>query len=449
MKVTMLYPPDSTTSTVNDMHLLYLQALNSMRPEFEIQIIGRIPEPRFRQTVPTTLPYLDFFSQGSFNKTLNQSELADAERQIGMPYEFLFACNQRRWGWLDKNGCDQKVARYVPVWQKLLKGTDALITTLDNLFFIQTAEGVASKMGIPIIKPISGRLVNNSVVFWDRHNLPIFHTWDIDSKNDIYDRFAARTSQKAQVRLHTSSITSTSGFISKISSIPNKIRELQSSPPADADIPRLRDKYLRLSDIAMMMQIFPGWNRILCKHPHPNDRYFLFALHFEWEANMAAREPFTNQLQLAETISKCLPSGTKLYIKTPPHWKSCDQYPMDMYRLYKQPNVRIIHPSSNTTDLINNSIGVIAINSTVGYEALLAKKPLLAIGHEWFKEAGINIKDLNTELPAALMAAANDTLHMEDTDLFLRRYAANIVPIEGKEIFAAVFRKVILHVRGR
>jgi hypothetical protein len=444
----MLYPPDATTHEVNDMHLLYFQALEKMQPEFEVTVIGRITEEQFRKTVPTTLKYVDFFQSG-FTKEMSDVDISEAEHQTGMPFNFMFMCNQRRWSWYDKSSI-KKAARYVSIWRTLLAGTDVLVTTLDNLYFIYTAEGVAAKLGIKIIKPLKGRLVDDGVVFWDKDNLPIMHEWQWEQESPAYKSFINRAVKKAQVRIHTSGISSTSGLAGRMLNIPKKILSLASNSRSsmDADIPSLHRKYDVLGSMALQMLLYPMLHSCFYSRPQQGECYFLFPLHFEWEANLAFREPFLNQIRTARHIADSLPHGTYLYVKPHPHWKNCDQWLAPMFFLkHYSDKIRILPPSLNTADLIRDSIGVIAINSTVGYEALHMKKPLIVLGHEWFKEAGVDIKDLN-ELPKALMAVAAGEYDVKHNDLFLRRYAANLTMTGDIEKFTKDFKSAIMKVNG-
>lgn len=439
MKVTMLYPPDATTNEINDMHLLYLQALE--KSGFDVQIVGRITEEEFRKTCPVNLKYVDFFKQGDFTKKLTQEEIEEAERDIGLPFNFIYTCNQIRWGWLERKGIDEKAARYVEVWKKLLKGTDVLITTLDNLYFIYTAEGIAKSMNIPIIKPLKGRLVNNSVIFWNDKNLPI--PYKKRQTHEIYDRFVSRAVEKEAVKIHTSSIQNSTGLIGRALNIPKKLFAL-SRGKVDADIPNIIPKYTELISMGVRLVVNPILNSFIWEKPRTDEYYYLFPLHFEWEANLAYREPFIHQVQLAYQISASLPINTYLYVKVHPHWKNCDQHILDMIDLSSVHNIRIIEPKANTTDLIKNSVGVITINSTVGYEAMLAKKPLVVIGHEWFRECvGVeDVKDLSEELPRALLKILYGECKTESYDTFLKAYADCIVPVDDN--FANEMKEAII-----
>jgi hypothetical protein len=429
MKVTILYPPDITSEEVHNLHLLYFQVLEKLSGEIDVQVIGRISEVDFRRTVNTKLPYVNLFDHPAFKRNLSRQEIEFAESQMGIPFGHVNHCNERRWHWMPKPD-NEKSARYVFAWKELLKGTDVLIPSFDNLFFIYSAIGVADRMGVKIMKFIRGRLINDSVIFWDKNNLPIYYKSPLESKhtNETFRRFLNRNETKAIVRKDTKAFGNP---IASLLAIPKKAMMLQAGG-YDIDVPHVIQKYIRLLEMGMRIAVYPHIHRLSYSHPQEGERYFLFPLHFEWEANLAYREPFVDQMELACAISLMLPVGTRLYIKPHPHWKNCDQGIWAIHNLAGQPNIRIVPPDTNTTELIEKSIGVITINSTVGYEALLLRKPLVVLGHEAYSDVGIDVKDIAAELPSALLDISDSGVS-PSTILyagFLKRYSEIITPID-------------------
>ncbi len=447
-KVRLLYPPDITTVEFGVLFSLYLKALEKLSKEgFDVGVIGRMPESAFRKTYDTSLSYLDFFKSGQFSRKLSQKEVEDAETYMGLPFNYILFANQKRWHWLSKPGLYEKAAREVYAWKDALKDTDVILPTLDNLFFLYSAERVADRMGVKIIKPIRGRLVNDSLIFWDKDNLPIYYKTDYGG--DIAEKFTARAlSQKTNVKIAETAIIKTENLRKRLMDVPRKFKLLFQSNRAgvDADIPAFIPKYKRLISMGLRLLVYPKLHALFFERPK-KEAYFLFPLHYEWEAQLAFREPFISQLGLAKQISEILPSNTYLYIKVHPHWKNADQSLRAVYGLRKAKNVRFIHPEENTTDLVRNSLGVIIINSTVGYEAILLKKPLVVLGHEAYKEAAIDMKDL-AELPKTLARIKSgeykvDATHYEN---FLKKYAGNITSTNDPEKFTHELKNVILWV---
>ena len=63
-----------------------------------------------------------------------------------------------------------------------------------------------------------------------------------------------------------------------------------------------------------------------------------------------------------------------------------------------------MHYNENNLNLINNSLGVITINSAAGYEAIILKKAVITLGNEFYAKDKICIKIKNvSELPSILL----------------------------------------------
>ena len=141
------------------------------------------------------------------------------------------------------------------------------------------------------------------------------------------------------------------------------------------------------------------WNRIkrrarglygfkdLYQTPKTGEPYAFYALHYEPEfATMMSGPLFaTDQIFLVKTIARSLPVGWKLYVKEHP---SMFGYRTRAYyrELAKNPNVKIIDPTVLSFDLIQNAKLVCTINGTVGFEALLLKKPVITFGDIFYNK---------------------------------------------------------------
>ena len=102
-----------------------------------------------------------------------------------------------------------------------------------------------------------------------------------------------------------------------------------------------------------------------------------FPLQIEPERSLLIQAPnYTNQVKVVTNIAKSLPPGYELYVKEHPasvfrEWRSVDDYK----KIMKLPNVKLIHPSVKSEDLIIKSSLVITISSTSGLEAAFHNKP--------------------------------------------------------------------------
>ena len=115
-----------------------------------------------------------------------------------------------------------------------------------------------------------------------------------------------------------------------------------------------------------------------------NDKYFIYPLHFQPEASTGVLAPYyCNQLEVIRCLAFSLPVGTVLYVKDHPNGIGFKK--LSFYKeIFKLPNVKYIDPNANNGELIRNSLGVITITGTMGYEALLMEKPVITLGHVFY-----------------------------------------------------------------
>ena len=59
---------------------------------------------------------------------------------------------------------------------------------------------------------------------------------------------------------------------------------------------------------------------------------------------------------------------------------------MIIIKYQKYLNVKIIDPNINGKIIVSNSKGVITVNGTTGWEAMLLKKPVLLIGDAFYRK---------------------------------------------------------------
>lgn len=138
--------------------------------------------------------------------------------------------------------------------------------------------------------------------------------------------------------------------------------------------------------------------------PTIQEPYFFYPLHLEPEAVVLyyAEGWYEGQIKLIENIAIQLPIGTFLYVKDHPHGGAYRDV-QDYKRLLKMKNVRLIHPDVSGKSLIKNSIGVITINGTAGFEALLMNKYVFCFGRAFYSSfKGVkyikHIKDLRSNI---------------------------------------------------
>ena len=134
------------------------------------------------------------------------------------------------------------------------------------------------------------------------------------------------------------------------------------------------------------------------------ENYYYYPLHLEPEAVVLywGDGLYNNQVKLIENIAAQIPPDRFLYVKDHPHAGSYRDYE-DYVKIKSISNVKLLEPSSNGKKVIAKSIGVITINGTSGFEALLLNKQVYTFGNCFFNQCKRvnyikNIKDLRESL---------------------------------------------------
>lgn len=111
------------------------------------------------------------------------------------------------------------------------------------------------------------------------------------------------------------------------------------------------------------------------------DRYFLYPQHFKPEASTSVlSRHYCSDIAVIENIAFNLPFGSFLYVKE--HFVNFGRMPLSYYKKLKNiPNVKLISCDEKTKTLIERSLGVITLTSTVGFEALMMGKPVYTFGN--------------------------------------------------------------------
>lgn len=113
-------------------------------------------------------------------------------------------------------------------------------------------------------------------------------------------------------------------------------------------------------------------------------KYFVYPMHFQPESSTSVNAMFyANQVETIQNLAFSLPLGTELYVKDHPNGIGFLSK-QDYDRILNMPNVRYISPLTKNDLLLKNSLGVVTLTSTMGYEALLMKKPVLTVGRVFY-----------------------------------------------------------------
>jgi capsule polysaccharide export protein KpsC/LpsZ len=161
---------------------------------------------------------------------------------------------------------------------------------------------------------------------------------------------------------------------------------------------------------------FKARNSNLFNKPDYKEKYVFFPLHMDPEMGTMVMAPFyINQLALIENIAKSLPIDFKLYIKEHPQMVADGTRPVSFYKKIKAiPNVKLIDSDVGSYELIRGSRLILAITGTIGWEALILKKPVITFGRVFYNKLDMvrKSKDIN-ELPYLIKDVLNNYKHEE------------------------------------
>lgn len=165
------------------------------------------------------------------------------------------------------------------------------------------------------------------------------------------------------------------------------------------------------------------------KKPNDNQKFLLFPLHFQPEASTLTRATdFENQINTIEILAKNLPGDYILYVKE--HYARIGHRNTSFYKsLLKYSNVRLIDPWIDSHSLIQKSDGVIVLTSTIGWEALIYKKPVFILGNVFYETFPYSIKVENIFNLSSLIKERLDSFTEEQDDYdrqFNKYFAAYI-----------------------
>jgi len=169
-------------------------------------------------------------------------------------------------------------------------------------------------------------------------------------------------------------------------------------------------------------------NSNLEKNPSTDIDYIYFPLHMEPERSLLIAAPyFTNQLEFITSLAKSIPIEFKLFVKEHPSQLLREWRPISYYKeLLSIPNVEVIHPDFDNTQLIKNSKLVITIGGSTGYEALVNKKPCISfVDMEYSKFPGVEKLENILDLPKLIKKSLTKELTSSDSKELYEHYFDN------------------------
>ncbi|HMK48177.1 MAG TPA: hypothetical protein VK436_16260 [Methanocella sp.] len=399
------------------------------------------------EMVKASKKYEFIYDSPYLNKKYSAAEVREIEEWLGYSMYYLctfdkdFYDRTNRQDPRDKFELVNFMAGMTLFFRDFYRDNDirALYTYLEDDAFTTAAYYVALRLGLKIIGVNFAKFPKRGL--WMRDNFKDVYVWNdrIADWNELEPLYKeGQMTGKWLMKKHASYYS--------LSSIKNRIRGLRFSInyrryvdhvcrryPYDRNIiacttiPREFKKYF----LGMVRRILM---KTMITEPDPNAEYVLFGLHFMNDAQITFREPMADQIELIMNVARALPSSCLLYVKPHPHRLGSDVSHKDMKRLKKVENIRIVNPSTLPQEMLKNAKAVVTINSGIGFEALLAGKPVVAFGHEFYCRDDLChvVRDLN-DLPGALERAVSgekggDTGRIRE---IVRRMYSNVVWFKG------------------
>ena len=176
-------------------------------------------------------------------------------------------------------------------------------------------------------------------------------------------------------------------------------------------------------------------------------KYYFFALHFQPEASTlpGSGTVFTNQILAIRLLAQSLPEDTLLYVKEhPAYWMQKgrlesihESRSIDFYKeISSLRNVKFIKHTCPSQSLISNSIGVVTVTGTVGFEALFMGKPVLTFGTAFYvKYPSVFFIRTSSDCQYALNYIANNSFEFNKHELvvYLKALEKYVIPMGTRE----------------
>ena len=178
-------------------------------------------------------------------------------------------------------------------------------------------------------------------------------------------------------------------------------------------------------------------NRNLNRQVETESPFIYFPLTQEIERALFIGAPFyLNQFELIKNVVKSLPIGYNLVVKDHPQmkhrgWRSVNE----MKKIMSIPNVELVHPLSDSVELIKKSSLVFTINGSTSIEAAIYHKPSIILedtGH-FELPSMYKVNSLN-ELPDAIKTCLHKKVNPKDVMRYIKSIEKNSIIFEDQEI---------------
>ena len=158
--------------------------------------------------------------------------------------------------------------------------------------------------------------------------------------------------------------------------------------------------------------------------------FLYYPLHVPADFALTIRSPeYLDQLSLIDFLCRIAPMGRKVVIKEHPALIGALPAGRMGDLLHRHDNLVLLSPGINNHTVLRRAEAVVTVNSKAGAEALLYRRPVLALGDSFYRDSGlVTVIDALRDLPARLAGAAIP--QEEDVNRFLQDVWSASVPGE-------------------
>jgi hypothetical protein len=377
----------------------------------------------------------DYYILEQHKGEINVPDAASYAKQLGISnFRSLYQTEQLFYD-LDENYCQNKIARYITTIResKNLPNAKFYMTFAGDEFDHNCLRLISRAMkGRTIystVANIEGRFVifENEERYWKvpKKTLSQPSENDINNLRDYIKNYIEKQTIFFPVDRDPKFL---SKYLFKIISRFNKSKELRKTRPQFTNL-KIISNFLSLK-----------YNKFKSKKYY-SDYYKLkdslnnlvyLPLHYPRDSQLTLRgKPFLNQFNLVNVLSTYLPYPYVLIVKEHPNARGYFSA-REIKAISKLPNVKIIHPNTNSHTIIPKAKAIVVINSSVGFESILHKKPVISFGRSFYRGQGLTIDvDSLYDIETAFEKMENFEIYESDILNFLWRIKQYSYPISS------------------
>lgn len=377
----------------------------------------------------------DYYILEEYKGEIDVPEAASFVKQLGINnFRLLYQTEQLFYN-LDEHYCQNKIASYIKTIResKNLPNAKLYITFAGDEFDHNCLRLISRAMNgktlYTTVANLEGRFVifENEERYWKvpKASLNQPSENDINSLIDYIINYIEKQTIFFPVDRDPKFF---SKYFLKIISRFKKSRELENIRPQFTNLKIIRNFLSLKYNKYKSEKYYSNYNNLKFTL---ND-FVYFPLHYPRDSQLTLRgKPFLNQFNLVNVLSTYLPYPYVLIVKEHPNARGYFSA-REIRAISKLPNVKIIHPNTNSHAIIPKAKAIVVINSSVGFESILYKKPVITFGRSFYREQGLTIDvDSLYDIEAAFDRIENFEINESDILDFLWRIKQYSYPISA------------------